>query len=236
MIELTHTTHYIIDRISTVDNARIENNSVIFPSHSNANAEDVFPLDLLERLNELGRSFYRISDALHFYNVVRDAPEWYWSTPEELDGVDLTGWEIHYYESNWEDSCWNVVWTVAHVAKSNPEHDDGHYNAFDLQGEANLWSFYARQSLLLVKLTDDVFRGRREESEKEAAEAAAEEAAWEAAEAEREELDRQNETVVWVEADAQLNASVDPLKAWEDELLGLTTEDNKVDADEKEEL
>lgn len=199
-------------------NAHIEDNNIVFPARHGQDS-DVFPMELLDTLSKLGRSVYRITDALHFYSIVRDAPEWRWAHPEELEGVDLTGWEVHYYESNWEDSCWNVVWLPKCIKVDNTYGDNDRYVAVHLDGEDESWGFYAGQELLLVKLSEENFAARCEEAKAIAIKDAIESAEFEAKYAAREA------------AEASRAFKPDPvgdvLKAWEAELLGINVDDVK---------
>lgn len=186
-----------------MDNARIEDANVIFPMSPSIHgkADIAFPVELLEAISKLGVSSYKLEEAVMFYGITKNAAEWYWTTPEDLEHKNLTGWEIHYYQYNWGDSRWDSLSMVQGVKK---DETSSHFLAIDRDGEVESWGFDAGQNLLLVKLTDEEFAERIAEDD-ERVRQNDEYAARMKAEATQAKLDNPE--------------SEDPLVAWERELL-----------------
>lgn len=66
-----------------------------------------YPKRLLQEIADLKGS-YQLEDALWFYAVTKNAKSFKWVKASELVGLDTSTYEVHYFESNYEDSCWNM--------------------------------------------------------------------------------------------------------------------------------
>lgn len=187
-----------------MDHARIENDNVVFPSHFGHNDDLVYPIELLEAVSNLGQGAYKLQEALMFYKITKDAPEWRWTTPEAVAGADLTGWEFYYYESNYEDSNWSNVWLTREIRLIKDPNKHGGYEFVDLDGEAESWVLDYDQAILLVKLTNEEFADRVAQNALSRQQAAI---------YEQQRLERH--------AAEATRKSSDPLEEWERELLAL---------------
>jgi hypothetical protein len=124
--------------------------------------EDIaYPKRLLDELTEL-KGQYNLSDALWFYHVTKNAKSFRWCNASELLSLDTSTYEIHYYESNWEDSQWNMfdrplrfVQIGEATASDNAQIVIDH--GVDEDGdeiEYYGWSLNPSEQVLLVELTD----------------------------------------------------------------------------------
>lgn len=120
-----------------------------------------YPKRLLDELIEL-QGQYNLADALWFYRVTKNAKSFKWCNASELLGIDTSTYEVHYYESNWEDSQWNVFdrplgfvqignggeYDRAQIVTDNGLDEDGD------QIESYGWCLDPTSQVLLVELED----------------------------------------------------------------------------------
>lgn len=194
---------------------------------SHRNAPVTLSKDFLDLLLNTKVSKYDLETLLWFRAVTRNTENYYWSTPEEELGKDLTGWDLHYFESNWEDSCWSEVPSVIRFEKeSNEVETTPERTYYTLQTEEDdnepyNYHFYSNEEILLVKTPADVAAARSISYAKDKTE----QKLWAEAEetgdtsklsAEKRELFEQ----INRPRDESVNPLANELLEWEKELLG----------------
>ena len=139
---------------------------------------DSFPKELLDSLIALGSSRYRLDDAIWFYQTTRNAVSFRWVEAKELLELDNTSkYEVHYYESNWEDSCWSFFDRPLKFVGTpeDPTRGGNGRNGsiiadfgFYADGEENLgnWTLLYDEQVLLVELSAEEIAARVEQDRK----------------------------------------------------------------------
>ena len=134
---------------------------------------------ILDEIISSGISTYDIEQALWFYRVTRNALEHRWVKASELVNMNTYEYDVHYFQSNWEDSTWAVyenpltfLQTVSNNGgMSNREQDfiEGYYGPeaetdedYDEYRDGG-WSLYPHQDVLLVKISKEKIAEREAE-------------------------------------------------------------------------
>jgi len=141
-----------------------DGDNILVPSFSPRDKEPkAFPKALLDQINALG-GMYHLDEALWFYNVTKGAEDARWVTGQDLVGMDTRKYDVHYYQSNWEDSAWdtysNAITFLQDAPDPRSQDDRAYIQAFfgyDEDGEYIFgdWSLGSHSEVLLVSVSDE---------------------------------------------------------------------------------
>jgi hypothetical protein len=120
-----------------------------------------FPKEAIAELTKLG-SLYNIEKALWFYRVVGER-DYAWVEAKDLVGVDITDYDVYYYEANYEDSGWELADAIT-MASFEGVSDTFAFVHIEDEDDENLygWTFRSDSELLVVKPTPEEQEKARE--------------------------------------------------------------------------